>query len=220
MSGKALIVFARPPIAGQVKSRLTSLLTPKEAADVYRAFLFDSLKQYSNLNVSVRLYMTDIVHSNIPLNEAVIKQQVGDGLGQRMQHAFSETAAEGYHQIVIIGTDHPTLPVQYIQEAFNAVSKPPAISIGPTEDGGYYLLGMNPVINNFFEGIIYSQSDVYEKTLHRAYQSDAHVVQLPQWYDVDRPRDLNRLLRQEDILPEQTLKILRQLKVKYNLQAS
>jgi len=217
MNGEALIVFARPPIAGQVKSRLLSLITDQEAADLYQTFLIDSLKQYSQLNVGVRLYMTDTLPSDIPLYGASIRQQYGDGLGQRMQHAFTETATEGYQQIVIIGTDHPTLPTPFIQGAFKGISKSPAISIGPTEDGGYYLLGMNPVIDNFFEGITYSRSDVYEKTLERAYQSSSNVVQLPEWYDVDYPSDLKRLVTQEELLPKNTLKIVRQLKDKYNL---
>jgi len=217
MNGEALIVFARPPIAGQVKSRLLSLITDQEAADLYQTFLIDSLKQYSQLNVGVRLYMTDTLPSDIPLYGASIRRQYGDGLGQRMQHAFTETATEGYQQIVIIGTDHPTLPTPFIQGAFKGISKSPAISIGPTEDGGYYLLGMNPVIDNFFEGITYSRSDVYEKTLERAYQSSSNVVQLPEWYDVDYPSDLKRLVTQEELLPKNTLKIVRQLKDKYNL---
>ncbi len=217
MNDSALIVFARSPIAGQVKSRLTSLITPQDAADLYQAFLTDSLKQYSKLNVSVRLYITGALPPNIPLCGATIRSQCGDELGARMQHAFSETSAEGYQQIVIIGTDHPTLPSEFIQDAFDGILKSPAISIGPAEDGGYYLLGMNPVIDNFFEEVTYSRPDVYSITLKRAYQTGANVVQLRQWFDVDEPSDLKRLVGQEELVPNNTLEILRTLKVKYDL---
>ena len=215
--GKALIVFARSPRAGQVKSRLTSLISPQEAADLYRVFLMDGLKQYASLNVDVRLYMSDGAPPDVPLYGAIIKKQHGDGLGERMQYAFQETAAAGYEQIVIIGTDHPTLPDAFIRGAFDGLSEAPSICIGPVEDGGYYLLGMNPLMHGLFEGITYSRPDVYRRTLARAYQSGANVVQLPEWYDVDTPNDLRRLATAKESVPANTLKFLRKLKVKYAL---
>ena len=213
--GRALIAFARSPKTGQVKSRLTSLISPKEAADLYRAFLMDSLQQYASFNIAVRLYMSSEDPPDVPLHGAVIRQQHGNGLGERMQHAFNETAAEGYDQTVIIGTDHPTLPDAFIQSALDALSEAPSICIGPAEDGGYYLLGMNPLMHGLFDDITYSQPDVYRRTLERAYQSGARVVQLPQWYDVDTPADLKRLIAEEDSVPTNTWKTLRDLKVKY-----
>lgn len=215
MKGRALIVFARPPKSGQVKSRLTKLISPQEAADLYRMFLMDSLEQYASLNVEVRLYMSDGTPPSVPVHGAMVKQQCGKGLGERMRHAFQETAAAGYRQMVIIGTDHPTLPDAFIQDAFLALSNSPSISIGPTEDGGYYLLGMNPFIDGLFDGMIYSRPDVYKLTLNRAYQSGANVVQLPKWYDVDTPDDLYRLASEEELMPVNTLKIVKQLKKKY-----
>ncbi|MXX97285.1 MAG: glycosyltransferase [Rhodothermaceae bacterium] len=217
MKGRALIVFARSLKSGQVKSRLTKLISAQEATDLYRMFLVDSLKQYASLNVAVRLYMSDGIPPDIPVYGAVIKQQCGKELGERMRHAFQETAAAGYRQMVIIGTDHPTLPDAFIQDAFHALSDLPSICIGPTEDGGYYLLGMNPFIDGLFDDMIYSRPDVFELTLTRAYQSGANVVQLPKWYDVDTPDDLRRLASEEEAVPINTLKIVKQLKAKYAL---
>ncbi|MCY4158846.1 MAG: glycosyltransferase [Bacteroidetes bacterium] len=144
-------------------------------------------------------------------------QQVGNDLGERMKHAFRESAEAGYEQIVIIGTDHPTLPDTFIQDAFDALSHRPTMSIGPTEDGGYYLLGMNPLINDLFDGMVYSQPDVYRLTLERAYHSGVNVVELPKWYDVDTPDDLKRLMADESLVPQNTLKVLQQLRSKYKL---
>jgi len=217
MENKALIVFARSPKSGQVKSRLTSLITPREAANIYRAFLKDSLKQFASLGVAVRLYMSDEKELDFPVYGATILRQHGDDLGKRMQHAFTETAETGYEQIVIIGTDHPTLPDAYIQSAFDALLNIPTVSIGPTEDGGYYLLGMNPYTHGLFDGMVYSRSDVYRLTLERAYHSGTNIVELPEWYDVDTPDDLKRLIADERLVPPNTLKILKQLKIKYNL---
>lgn len=212
MKDRALIVFARSPRAGHVKSRLTTLITPQEAADLYRAFLMDSLQQYASLNIAVRLYMSDEGAPHVPVFGATLKRQHGDDLGQRMQHAFQETAKAGYKQIIIIGSDHPTLPLVFLQRAFEALSEAPTICIGPTEDGGYYLLGMNPLIHGLFDGIVYSRPDVFSLTRTRAYQTGANIIELPKWYDVDTPADLRRLTREESV-PVNTLNILKQLNI-------
>ncbi len=217
MKGEALIVFARSPRSGPVKSRLTRLISGEEAAELYQMFLMDSLEQYASLNIAVRLYMSDGISPDVPVCGATLHQQRGNGLGPRMQHAFQETAEAGYRQMVIIGTDHPTLPDAFLYDAFQALSSPPAVCIGPAEDGGYYLLGMNPLIDGLFEGMTYSRPDVFEQTLMRMYQSGANVVQLQKWYDVDTPDDLRRLASDEKTVPVNTLNILKQLKAKYDI---
>ena len=217
MKDRALIVFARSPVAGQVKSRLTQLLSSQEAADLYRAFLMDSLAQYASLEVDVRLYMADEGDPDVHLYGAQLKKQCGDGLGERMEHAFRETAVEGYEQMVIIGTDHPTLPTQFIMDAYEALSDVPAVCIGPASDGGYYLLGMSPLICGLFDGIVYSKPNVLSLTLVRARESGASVTQLPVWYDVDTPEDLSRLVSEKTVLPPATMKMMRMLESRYGL---
>jgi hypothetical protein len=217
MNDRALIVFARSPVAGQVKSRLTPLLSSQEAADLYRAFLMDSLAQYAALEVDVRLYMADEGDPGIHLYGAQLKKQCGNGLGERMEHAFRETAAEGYEKMVIIGTDHPTLPTEFIMEAYEALSDVPAVCIGPTLDGGYYLLGMSPLIYGLFDGIVYGEPNVLSLTLVRAHESEASVTQLPVWYDIDTPEDLRRLASGNAVLPPATKKMMRMLKARYGL---
>ena len=217
MKDRALIVFARSPVAGQVKSRLTQLLSSQEAADLYRAFLVDSLAQYASLEVDVRLYMADEGDPGVHLCGAQLKKQCGDGLGERMEHAFQETAVEGYKQMVIIGTDHPTLPTEFIMDAYEALSDVPAVCIGPASDGGYYLLGMSPLICGLFDGIVYSKPNVLSLTLVRARESGASVTQLPVWYDVDTPEDLRRLVSEKTVLPPATMKMMRMLESRYGL---
>ncbi|MXY07300.1 MAG: glycosyltransferase [Rhodothermaceae bacterium] len=217
MKDRALIVFARSPVAGQVKSRLTQLLSSQEAADLYRAFLVDSLAQYASLEVDVRLYMADEGDPGVRLYGAQLKKQCGNGLGERMEHAFRETAAEGYKQMVIIGTDHPTLPTDFIVEAYEALSDVPAVCIGPASDGGYYLLGMSPLICGLFDRIVYSKPNVLSLTLVRAHESGASVTQLPVWYDIDTPEDLRRLVSENTVLPPATMKVMRMLSARYGL---
>lgn len=193
----ALIVFAKLPVAGQVKTRLASVLSPEGAARLYEAFLQDALAQYRSLGVAVRLYLAPPVAAVppglVPDGVAVCWQQ-GEGLGARMQRAFLETFAAGYERIVIIGTDHPTLPSAFIRLAFDALDAPRAVSIGPSDDGGYYLLGMNEFYPQVFAGMTYSHPDVFAQTLDRVADTAATLTVLPVWYDVDTPASLARLV--------------------------
>ena len=137
--------------------------------------------------------------------------QRGDGLGARMQRAFLETFAAGYERLVIVGTDHPTLPSAFVEEAFEALREPLAVSIGPSEDGGYYLLGMNEFYPQLFVGMRYSHADVFQETLARAERTSAALTVLPLWYDVDTPEALRRLrqdLEDPDVRAPHTRRVL------------
>ncbi len=194
---KALIVFAKRPEPGTVKTRLTAALTPEEAARLYEAFLRDALIQYTALGVAVRLYLGPpagpVSDGLIPEGVSVHLQQ-GPGLGARMKVAFVESFAAGYERLVIIGTDHPTLPSAYIDQAFDALPAPPSISIGPSDDGGFYLLGMNDFYPELFHDMRYSHDEVFAETLERARLTQAQLTILPPWYDVDTPDSLQRLI--------------------------
>jgi uncharacterized protein len=194
MSGDALIVFARVPRAGSVKTRLTPALTDHDAAALYEAFLLDALDQFADVQAHVRLYVPDTLSDAEAYfgRDLVIREQAGIGLGPRMQHAIVETFAAGYHRVVIVGTDHPTLPTAFVTMAFEALDKPLSVSIGPTRDGGYYLLGLNDFFPELFD-MAFSHGRVFEETLNRASACARQVAILPEWYDVDHPEDLKVL---------------------------
>lgn len=201
MTGRAaLIVFAKVPEPGTVKTRLTTLLTPGEAAELYEAFLLDSLDTYRKLPVSVRLYV-DAPAEEVPptIGHGVgLFRQRGEGLGPRMLNAFVETFVAGFERVVIIGTDHPTLPAAFIELAFQELASPLRIVLGPSDDGGYYLMGMNDLAPALFEGMTYSHGAVFEQTLERADALPAETTILPPWYDVDTPKALCRLIADLD----------------------
>ncbi len=192
----ALIVFAKLPAAGRVKTRLTPELSEQEAADLYEAFLLDALESYLTLDVDVRLYFAP---SAAKLDFAFIGEGVdvfdqrGDDLGTRMASAFNDTFAAGYDRVAIIGTDHPTLPRSFIDDAFSSLSRPKSVTIGPAEDGGYYLLAMNGFIPEIFRGVTYSHANVFSEARDRIAASGASLTVLPEWYDVDTPAQLRRL---------------------------
>lgn len=198
MMDTALIVFAKWPVPGQVKTRLTAQVSPRQAAQLYTAFLRDALEQYTALPADVRLYMAgapadDAILTTPPASVACF-EQVGASLGARMQAAFTATFASGYQRAAIIGTDHPTLPAVFVRRALDALAPRNAISIGPSTDGGYYLLGMSRLYPELFRDMQYSHGRVFTETLERAARTDAHLTILPEWYDVDEPDDLRRLV--------------------------
>lgn len=217
----ALIVFAKPPVPGRVKTRLTELITEEEAAALYEAFLRDALDQYACLDAAVRLYLSSLDAAKAPAfvpDGIPVFEQRGEGLGARMRRAFRETFSASYERVVIIGTDHPTLPTIYIERAFAALAEPKVVSIGPSEDGGYYLLGMNAFYPGLFEGMTYSHSEVFEETLQRIRASGVQSAILPQWYDVDTPEALRRLagdLEQADHTAPHTRQTVERLQRRY-----
>ncbi len=192
-----LLVFAKAPVAGRVKTRLTALLSEEEAAALYEAFLHDALAQYAALDADVRLCVAPpaeaFPQALVPEGVALF-EQTGAGLGARMKNAFREAFAAGYARAVVIGTDHPTLPSRFVDEAFAALDDPPAVSIGPSVDGGYYLLGMSTFFPQLFDGMAYSHAGVFQETRARIEETEARCTVLPRWYDVDTPAALCRLI--------------------------
>lgn len=112
-------------------------------------------------------------------------EQLGADLAARMHAAFVESFQAGFRRVVIIGTDNPTLPTKYVRFAFEALMKADAVVLGPSDDGGYYLLGMTRFYPVLFQGMRYSHARVFDETLDRAEQTPAHITVLPRWYDVD-----------------------------------
>ncbi len=197
-SNRALIVFAKIPQPNKVKTRLTTVLSPEEAAELYDAFLKDALDVYLSMALDVRLYFSpsDLeVPAELQPDGVTIYWQKGEDLGARMATAFAETFIEGYQEAVIIGTDHPTLPPAFLEQAYQVMAAPKAISIGPSEDGGYYLLGMNAFYSEVFQHMTYSHDQVFADTLERIRNTDATLHVLPEWYDVDEPETLHRLIK-------------------------
>lgn len=192
----ALIVFAKVPVAGVVKTRLTPELSHQEAADLYEAFFLDALDVYAGLGVDVRLYLAPsaaMLDSSVIRGGIAVFEQRGDDLGERMGHAFAESFAAGYERVAVVGTDHPTLPHAFIIHAFECLRRSRSAAIGPAEDGGFYLLAMNDFVPQLFQGMVYSRPDVFHETLHRISAAAVRLTVLPPWYDVDTPADLRRL---------------------------
>lgn len=192
-----LLVFAKVPRPGEVKTRLIPFLTPREAARLYDAFLQDALALYARLEADVRLYLApplpDDGLGDVP-DRISVHEQRGEGLGPRMAHAFEAAFQDGGDRVAVVGTDHPTLPLSYLRQGFKVMDTERAVCIGPSDDGGFYLLGMSAFYPQLFANMTYSHGDVFTDTLARIGATDAQLTVLPQWYDVDTPEALERML--------------------------
>ncbi len=193
----SLIIFAKSPIPGKVKTRLTPYITPAEAAELYKAFIVDIIDNAHKLKCE------QVTITYTPSNaEATLRSicgqsvyylpQKGDNLGERMKNAFKHSFDKGSERTVIIGTDSPTLPLSYIQKAFDALKEVP-VTVGPTFDGGYYLIGLSEQNDAIFDDIDWSTSKVFVQTLTRIQGMSKQLYALPPWYDVDNPDNLEFL---------------------------
>lgn len=126
------------------------------------------------------------------------RRQRGDGLGPRLRHAFGTAFDEGADRVVVVGSDHPTLPTAHIERAFVELDGADAV-LGPTSDGGYYAVGLRapawPAAGELFEGIPWSTPEVLAATEARGHRLGLELRRLPAWYDVDEPAELERLRR-------------------------
>ena len=115
---------------------------------------------------------------------------------------FSRTWDEGGERVVLMGSDSPTLPIQYVHDAFAALQRAEVV-LGPTSDGGYYLIGLQRPNRHLFEGIQWSTSRVWGQTIEILERLGCSHETLPKWYDVDDHSDLIRLSRELSSLDNQ-----------------
>src|SRR5262249_35824828 len=155
----ALAIFAKVPIAGQVKTRLCPPLSETQAAELARCFLTDTVTRVCTLlDTQVYLAFTPansepVFRSLLPFPVCYLPQR-GDSLGERELNVFIDLLGDGFTDIVIIGSDIPTLPIAHLQEAFTLLANPQNdVVLGPSSDGGYYLLGARTVHQELFENI-------------------------------------------------------------------
>jgi rSAM/selenodomain-associated transferase 1 len=206
---KALIIFAKRPAAGKVKTRLTPPLLPEEAAELYRCMLGDTLAKAACLADLHRylFYEEEARAAEFFLEmagEMTCLPQEGHDLGERMTAAFRRLFAEGYRAVAIIGTDSPDLSPEFVREAYLMLESGPAdVVFGPSEDGGYYLLAMKQLQEGLFRDVPWSSDVVLHRSLEHAATAGIRVALLPVWHDVDTADDLHRpeLLDEENGAP-------------------
>lgn len=188
-----LIVMAKASEVGRVKTRLVPPLSADQAARLNGAMIRTTLWRMSHPEWDVELHLAGSARAGDGLVHVPVVAQAGEGLGERMLAATEHGFDRGYASVVLIGSDHPTVPVSYVKRAFRALDESDGVAIGPSEDGGYYLIGMTRPMPALFMDMTYSVDSVFDETRHRLTMLDVDVTVLPAWYDVDTGADLARL---------------------------
>lgn len=187
----SVVLFAREPRPGRVKTRLVPPLSPAQASKLAGTFLEDSLARVGcGLEPGgATLWLAWDGERRPPVDGRweVISQGPG-GLGQRLARCLAQAGSTG-DAVIALGADSPTMPSSRLGQAVSALDEGDVV-IGPSLDGGYYLLGLREASPAIFEGIPWSTSKVLSATRGRMAELGLTLLELAPWYDVDRPEDL------------------------------
>ncbi len=191
----ALVILAREPVPGRVKTRLAKSLGPRAATRLYQAFLLDTLQLAGKIPARLTIWTTGgrlAGFRGMCAPETVWKSQGTGDLGGRLRRAFRDSLQRGARRVVFLGTDSPGLPVSFVRRAFALLRTRDSV-VGPAADGGYYLIGLTRKAAPLLERMPWSTSGLLDATLARAQAEDISTALLPLWFDVDEARDLDLL---------------------------
>ena len=197
-----LIVFVKNPIPGAVKTRLQTRYAPDQVAALYTAFVRDVLARAESIDIDQRVIAFDPPDAESEVRalfgggiEAQWQYvpQVQDDLGARMREALVQQLDAGASAAVLIGTDIPSLPARHITRAFDLLRAKDVV-LGPSTDGGYYLVGISKPMPEIFEDVEWSTSSVLAQTIDRVQRAGHTLGLVPPYFDVDTPDELDFLL--------------------------
>lgn len=210
------MVFGKRPVPGRAKTRLAPALGAEGAAELYQAFLDDVVRAARSVpEAEVELWIPDPRPGELADRYAGVRlrRQSGSDLGLRLVDALDTAFREGVDRAVVVGSDHPTLPPRLLAAAFEELEGADAV-FGPTTDGGYWATGLRsgawPAGRGLFERIPWSTREVMAATRRRGEALGLRLAELPDWYDVDRPAELDRL-REDLAAGSATARTLRRL---------
>jgi len=195
-------IFAKYWEPGRVKTRLAATLGNELASQIYQHFLTTLLERFRQCGDRRTLVFTPETERAAferlagPQDWHLVSQQ-GHDLGERMSRFFEDRLKDGAEAVVLIGSDSPTLPQEIMAMAFEKLRKHDLV-IGPSADGGYYLIGMRKPHTGVFRNVDWSSAQVWSQTLQHVEDlgEGVSLAVLPEWYDVDTLDDLERLFRE------------------------
>lgn len=192
--------MTKVPEAGRVKTRLTPPLTPHEAAELNVRFLRDTANAISAAGEQTRgvgVYTplgSEAAYRGILPDDFFLLAQRGDGFGERLSNAVADLLAAGFAACCLIDSDSPTVTAEaFCAAARELLQNDERIVIGPSDDGGYYLIGMKRLHQRVFDDIDWSTERVLSQTIDRAREVGLEPVMLPAFYDIDDRATLRRL---------------------------
>jgi rSAM/selenodomain-associated transferase 1 len=193
-TGPVIGLFAKQPVPGQVKTRLTPPLSAEQACQLYLAALRETVAQLRNTAVQLIIcYAGQREWFRAAFPGLPLLAQVGDGLGARMSHAVQALFVAGAGPVLLAGSDSPDLPVSLLEEVLAKLPKTD-IAVIPCHDGGYALIGMRQPTTELFNGIPWSSARVLAVTRQRCRQLGLRLYETAAWHDLDELEDLRRLV--------------------------
>jgi hypothetical protein len=199
-----------------VKSRLATSVGEDVALDLYKCFVRDIMGMLARggYPLAIFFYPPDSRQKIIQWlgNEHTLFPQAGDNLGERMKNAFNTVFSQGISSAILTGSDSPDLPSLIIDEALTSLRDHDAV-MGPSNDGGYYLIGFrtDTFLPQAFDGITWSTSEVFMQTMDVLMKGGLRVHILPAWRDVDTFDDLKTLIlnnRDTSFIESSTIKYM------------
>lgn len=184
----ALIIFARKPTLGKVKTRLAAQIGDEAALRIYLRLLTHTREVAMHAHCSTHVFLTE-PPADLFWQDFRLHLQADGDLGEKMRAAFEELFAEGCGKVVIIGSDCPGLQAAHVQKAFDALDEHDIV-IGPAADGGYYLLGMTRLHEALFQNKSWSTDAVCSQTIAEIEAAGLTHAALPMLHDVDTAKDL------------------------------
>lgn len=194
-----MIVFAKEPEKGRVKTRLREHLSEEQCFKLYKAFLRDTLESVKTLEHIDKVLAYDFTTNEPGYLKKIGRpftfyKQRGKNLGEKMHNAFKFARKTNSEKAIIIGSDSPNLPVNYVKEAFRRLDNNDIV-LGPSRDGGYYLVGLKNPCLTIFRGVKWSSETVLKDTIKNAGRLNKKIAILRKWYDIDDSAGLARLKR-------------------------
>jgi len=220
---KAVVVFAKAPVPGRVKTRLVPDLSPDDAVLLYEAFVLDTVERLAG-HGTADVWLACHPAKEHPFFLDICDRfglkafdQSGESLGRRMEAGIDFLLSGGYEKILLLGSDSPSLSMKMIDDAFELMDEQ-GVVLGPSLDGGYYLLGVCGGAPDIFSGIEWGSGSVFYETVERLKKNSMKYFILPYWYDVDTIQELRYLSIQLATSPDgfcpETRKVLHGLKEK------
>ncbi len=195
---REIVIMAKVPHPGSVKTRLEGVLSPEACAELATAFLKDAAQKA--LRICERSIIAffppteKVAMSEIVGDEFRLTAQTGETLGDRIVSAFEFAFSDGAERVVMIGTDSPTFPADHIEQAFEFLEVETDVVLGKTTDGGFYLIGLRGLQKGIFDNVRWSTPNAFEDVYRNVMKLGLHLREVPSWYDVDEPRDLKKLV--------------------------
>jgi rSAM/selenodomain-associated transferase 1 len=202
-----------------VKTRLRPSLSDDDIASLYDGFLRDKIDQVRSLHGAAPVIAYTPSESRPFFAELapdfLLLPQTGKGLSARLIHVIARLLDMGHGGVIATDSDSPTLPAEHLQKAVERLAAGAAdVVLGPSDDGGYYLIGVRRLYTELFDEMPWSTPQVYDETLKRTAESGLQVVSLSAWYDVDTPAEFERLRAEMAVLgaaaPRHTLRFFDQ----------